>query len=137
VDISERQIELARRAVPHARFVCDDMTRVTFAPRSFDAVASFYAFGHVRFGELAGLLVRIASWLKPGGLLVTALAASYDPGTVEADWLGAPMYFSGYAPDDTRRFVDDAGLSIVSLQPEPIVESGRSTVFLWLMARNS
>ena len=89
----------------------------------------------MRFGELAGLLVRIASWLKPGGLLVTALAANYDPGTVEPDWLGAPMYFSGYTPDDTRRFVEDAGLSVVSLQPEPIVENGRPTKFLWLIAR--
>jgi SAM-dependent methyltransferase len=137
VDISERQIELARRAVPHARFVCDDMTRVAFPTASFDAVASFYAFNHLRFGELAGLLARIAGWLRPSGLLVTALAARYDPGSVEADWLGAPMYFSGYTPDDTRRFVEDAGLSIISLQPEPIVEHGRPTVFLWLIARNS
>ena len=135
VDISERQIGLARTAVPRARFVCDDMTRVTFPAASFDAVVSFYAFNHLPFGELPGLLVRIARWLRPGGLLVTALASKYEPGVVEADWLGAPMYFSGYAQGDTRRFIEDAGLSILSLQPEPIFENGRRAEFLWLVGR--
>jgi SAM-dependent methyltransferase len=117
MDISERQIELARRAVPGAKFVCDDMTRVVFSSGTFDAVASFYSFNHLPFGELAALLVRIAGWLRPSGLLVTAFASSYDPGTIQQDWLGAPMYFSGYAPADTRRFIEAAGLSIFSLQP--------------------
>src|SRR5215831_8190208 len=68
VDISERQIELARQTVRRAMFVCDDMTRVSFPPDSFEAVASFYAFNHLPFGELPGFLRRIAGWLRPGGL---------------------------------------------------------------------
>ena len=111
------------------------MTRMSFPPSSFDAIASFYAFNHLPFGELPGLLTKIADWLTPGGLLVTALARKYDPGTLEADWLGAPMYFSGYTSEESRSFVVAAGLSIVSLQPEPIVENGRTTEFLWLVAR--
>jgi SAM-dependent methyltransferase len=137
VDISGRQIELARLAVPAAEFVCDDMTRIVFPSQSFDAVASFYSFNHLPFGELASMLVRIASWLRPHGLLVTALASRFDSGTVDADWLGASMYFSGYAPDDTRRFVEDAGLSIVSLQTEEIIENGVSVQFDWLVARKT
>jgi hypothetical protein len=78
---------------------------------------------------------KIADWLKRGGLVVTALARRFDPGTREADWLGAPMYFSGYTSDESRRFVIAAGLSIVSLQPEPILENGHATEFLWLVAR--
>lgn len=135
VDISERQIQLAQQAVTHATFVCGDMTGVSFPPASFDAVASFYAFNHLPYGELAGLLTRIAGWLRPGGLLVAALAGHYDLGTVEEDWLGAPMYFSGYTPADSRRFIDNAGLSIISLQPESILENGRPTEFLWVVAR--
>jgi SAM-dependent methyltransferase len=135
VDISERQIELAREAVPNATFVGDDMTRVSFPLASFDAIASFYAFNHLPYGELPGLLSRIADWLRPSAVLVSALACRYDPGSVEADWLGAPMYFSGYAPGDSRRFVEEAGLSIISMQPEPIIEDGRPTQFLWVVAR--
>jgi SAM-dependent methyltransferase len=137
VDISERQIELARLAIPHATFVCDDMRRMSFPSRTFDAVVSFYAFNHLPFGELPHLLIRICDWLRRGGLLVTALAWGYDPGTAEPDWLGAAMYFSGYSPHQTRSFVEAAGLSITSLQPEPIVENDHATEFLWLVARKS
>jgi SAM-dependent methyltransferase len=135
VDISERQIELAQASVPHASFVCGDMTRIVFPNASFDAVATFYAFNHLPFGELPKLLIRIADWLRSDGLLLAALARRYDPGTVEADWLGAPMYFSGYSPGESRAFVIAAGLSIVTLQPEPIIENGHPTEFLWLVAR--
>ena len=135
VDISERQIERARVAVPRATFVREDMTRVEFPPDSFDGVVSFYAFNHLPFGELPKLLTSIAEWLRPAGLLVTALARRFDRGTVEADWLGAPMYFSGYTPDESRRHVEAAGLTISSLQLEPIIENGRATEFLWLIAR--
>jgi SAM-dependent methyltransferase len=135
VDISERQIDLARQSVPDATFLCDDMTRVAFPSASFDGVASFYAFNHLPSGELPRLMVRIADWLRLGGMLVAALARSVDPGTVEPDWLGAPMYFSGYSPDESRSFAEAARLSIISLQPEPIVENGHTTEFLWLVAR--
>ena len=135
VDISERQIELARAAVPHATFVCDDFTRMTFAAASFDCVTSFYVFNHLPYGELPSLLQRIATWLRRGGLLVAALARKHDHGTVEKNWLGAPMYFSGYSPEESRGFVEAAGLSVVSLELEPMVESGAATEFLWLVAR--
>ena len=79
----------------------------------------------------------MADWLRLRGLVVTALARKYDPGTVETDWLGAPIYFSGYTPDESRQFVTAAGLSIVSLQLEPIIENGRATEFLWLVARKA
>src|SRR5262245_44087431 len=38
VDISARQIELARRNVPAARFIHGDVTAIDFAAASFDAV---------------------------------------------------------------------------------------------------
>src|SRR5919109_1173881 len=47
VDISERQIELAKRRVPKATFVRADMTEIRFPPESFDAVAAFYSLTHL------------------------------------------------------------------------------------------
>src|SRR5271166_5774556 len=47
VDISARQIELARRNVPTARFIHADMTALDFSPASFDAVVASYSFIHV------------------------------------------------------------------------------------------
>src|SRR5262249_21439621 len=47
VDISARQIQLARRHVPGATFIHQDMTRLDFPPASFDGVAAFYSFTHL------------------------------------------------------------------------------------------
>jgi cyclopropane fatty-acyl-phospholipid synthase-like methyltransferase len=111
------------------------MTRVEFAANRFDGVAAFYAFLHLPYGELPSLLRKVAGWLRPDGVLVATLATRHDIGSLEPAWLGVPMYFSGYAPEATRRFVEDAGLAIERLQTETILEAGRPTAFLWLVAR--
>lgn len=135
VDLSARQVELSRQNVPNATFRQADMTTLSFEPSSFDAVASFYALGHLPYGELPGLLARVGAWLRPGGLLVASMGARENPGEVEPDWLGAPMYFSGYGPAENKRFVEAAGLEIESARPETILENGRPTRFYWVVAR--
>jgi len=61
------QIERARRTVPHATFVCADMSEVDFPARSFAAIVSFYAIIHLPLSEQPGLLARIHQWLEPHG----------------------------------------------------------------------
>jgi SAM-dependent methyltransferase len=142
VDISARQIELAGRNVPDATFVHGDYTCLDFPAASFDAVAGFYAFTHLPPGELPRVLGRIATWLRPGGVLVATMGSGANPGAIEPNWLGAPMYFSGYAPDDTARFVEEAGLRVESARvetperrttrrPGEVVEQAS---FLWVVA---
>ena len=137
VHISARQIELARRNVPRAAFIHGDMSRLELAPSSFDGVASFYSFLHLPYGELPPLLARIGAWLRPNGLLVATMAAGRDTGAVEPDWLGAPMYFSGYSLEENRSLIEQAGLQIVDLRTETILENGRPVRFLWAVARKA
>jgi ubiquinone/menaquinone biosynthesis C-methylase UbiE len=47
VDVSVRQIELARRNVPAARFIHGDVTTLTLVPESFDAIVASYSLFHV------------------------------------------------------------------------------------------
>ena len=47
VDLSARQLALAREAVPGATFVQADMGAVDFPPASFAAVVSLYAIIHL------------------------------------------------------------------------------------------
>lgn len=101
------------------------MTRLTFESCSFGAVAAFYSLTHLSPNELPPLLQAISSWLRPGGPLVALLANSPDRGAVESDWLGVPMYFAGYAGEEGRRLVEEAGLTIVSAQPETDSEDGQ------------
>jgi SAM-dependent methyltransferase len=135
VDVSTRQLDLARRRVPHAAFIRADMSRLDFPSSSFDGVAAFYSLTHLPHGELPSLLERIAAWLRPGGLLVASMGAGENTGAVERDWLGVPMYFSGYCADEGRRLVERAGLEIFSSRAETILEDGTPATFLWVVAR--
>ncbi len=99
VDISAAQIALARRHVPTATLVQADMMSLTFAAHSFDAVVAFYSVIHLPRAEQPVLLERVAEWLRPGGYLLLNLGTHDNPGSIEPDWLGVEMYWSGF---DTR-----------------------------------
>ena len=47
VDLSRRQLAIARRRVPDATFILGDFTSMAFRPASFDGVVGFYVFNHV------------------------------------------------------------------------------------------
>ena len=67
VDISARQVALARHNVPTAAFLHTDMTQMALAPMSFDAVVAFYSLMHVPRREHPGLLRKITAWLRAWG----------------------------------------------------------------------
>jgi SAM-dependent methyltransferase len=135
VDLSAEQIDRARAGEPDAEFIVGDMTEVDFPPRSFDAVAAFYAVTHVPRTKHAGLLARIARWLRPGGVLLVTMGASDCPGVVEDDWLGVPMYFSHFDAPTNRAIVERAGLVIESDEIVTDDEDGKPAAFQWIIAR--
>jgi SAM-dependent methyltransferase len=136
VDISARSIEIARRVLPSAEFICADMTLLSLPPVSFDTVAAFYSLIHVPREELVGLFGRVFSWLKPGGLFVATLNGSDTAGSYETDWLGVPMFWSGYDPATARRLVEDVGFRVDALTLETAVEGfAEPSSFWWLVAR--
>jgi SAM-dependent methyltransferase len=135
VDISPRHIELARVNVPTASLSVADMATLDLPASSFDAVVAFYAITHVPRDEHPSLLVNIARWLRPGGLFVATLGTGDDPGTVEDNWLGAPMYFSSYDAPASERLVTEAGLDVDSADEITEDEDGVPVTFLWIVAR--
>ncbi len=137
VDISSEQIKLARQNVPTASFICADMCQVNFAPASFDAVAAFYSIIHVPREEHAALLQAIATWLRPGGLLVATMGVGSNEGDVVDDWLGfgVPMYWSNFDSETSRGLIENARFHIISAQKETEDEEGISITFLWVVAQ--
>ncbi len=93
VDLSPVQIERARRLVPAAQLFCADMSMIDFPAASFDAVVSFFAIVHVPVAEQRAIFTKIHRWLKPRGYLLITVGSRRWTG-IEADWLGAPMYWS-------------------------------------------
>ena len=100
-------------------------------PSSIDAVTAFFSIIHVPLDEQQDLLRSIAAWLRPNGLLFATMTARGKETDFDECWLGAPMFWSGHDSDTNKRFVQDAGLDIVSAA-ETRDSDGH---FLWLTAR--
>ena len=119
VDISPRQIELAKELVksPRANFLCDDVSAITFEDGSFDAVCAFFSVFHLPRRDHGEFFRRVAGWLKPGGLFVFNLGSGVDDGegeaSLETDFLGATMLWSSHCRDETVELLRSAGLELV------------------------
>lgn len=131
VDISQRQIDRARRAVPDATFIRSDITSLHMPPCSFDAVTAFFSIIHVPRHEQPDLIDSIAAWLRPNGLFFATMTAKGKKTDFDRCWLGAPMFWSGFDTESNKTMVMEAGLDIISAE-ETQDRDGR---FLWLMAR--
>jgi SAM-dependent methyltransferase len=137
VDASAVQLRLARQAAPAAVLIQADMTRLMFRPSSVDAVASFYALGHVPAARHIPLLTATASWLRPGGTLMTSVPLTVGD-IRDDDWLGAPMFFGGIGAEATLEAVARVGLIVEQWTVVPEDEgAGRVVEFAWLIARKS
>ena len=134
VDISPRQIERAREAIPEAEFVCADFTDLELPAGSYDAVAAYYVFNHVPRDLLAPLLGRIHGWLVPGGWLLTAFGVSDTEGWT-GEWLGAETFFSSFPPEVNSRLVPEAGFTIERDEVVVFEEPEGLARFQWVLAQ--
>ena len=132
VDLSDAQLARARERVPGAAYLHADLTAVEFPACSLDALASFYVLNHVPRELLAPLFARIHAWLRPPGLVLTTLGASDLPGCT-GDFLGAPTYFSGFAPDENRRLLRGAGFELLRDEVVTISEPEDPATFHWVL----
>ena len=134
VDISPRQVERARAAVPGAEFLCADFTELELPESSFDAVVSFYVFNHVPRDLLAPLLERIHGWLVPDGWLLTAFGVSDTEGWT-GEWLGAETFFSSFPAETNSRLVRVAGFAVERDEVITFEEPEGPASFQWVLAQ--
>lgn len=135
VDLSSTQIEEAGNMIPNAQFICDDITTIDLSESSFDTIVAFYCLTHVPQQELPSVIARVAAWLRPGGLFVGSFGVDDEPGSVQDDWLGVPMFFSGCRPETNREILTEAGLVIEQDRIETVEEFDQKVRFHWIMAR--
>ncbi len=76
----------------------------------------------------------MASWLRPGGLLLANTLVREGSEAVE-QWLGVPMFFSGSDPAADRTRIAEAGLAL--LQEEVVAQQDPEgeLAFHWLLAQ--
>jgi len=130
VDISEVQVERARRLVPSATFLVGDVADSVFPAASFDAVVCLYSLIHMPLDGQSRLLASVASWLRPGGWLLVTTGWTAWTGT-EENWLGGPaaMWWSHADAATYRRWLLESGLEIAAQEFVP--EGGSGHALFW------
>ena len=113
VDFSEAQIELAKKHVPNATFICQDMTKLDFPENTFDGVCSYYAIIHIPREEHQPLLANFHRMLKPGGFALLCLGAEHLINDIDEDYLGTRMYWSHYDAETYLKILKDCGFSMI------------------------
>ena len=126
VDISQVQVERARRLVPGAAFVQADMATWDATAGSFAAVVSFYALIHVPLEDQQSLLPRMRRWLVDGGCVLAIVGARRWTGV--EPYMGADMFWDHV---DTATYLDwfsAAGLSPVWHRFIPEGDAGHTLI---------
>ena len=135
VDVSERQLALARENVPNARFVCCDFADLDFPGGAFNGITALYSLTHVPREKHEAMFGKIAHWLQPGGVFLVTLSVGGTEDWV-GEFIGVTTFFSCYDADTSRQLIRQAGFELVSdevvEQHEPDEGVAR---FLWIIAR--
>jgi SAM-dependent methyltransferase len=137
VDLSERQLGLARKLVPGAAFIKGDMTKLDLGSGTFDAVVAFHSIIHVPREEHPALLRKVHRWLGPGGLFLATLTLTDFEGE-DGDWekWGAPMRWSHYDAETNVAMLRRAGFDVVHAEPRAGGGTGNAEEnWLWVLAR--
>ncbi|HEX6710076.1 MAG TPA: methyltransferase domain-containing protein [Rubrobacter sp.] len=135
VDVSARQLELARRNVPDGTFLKADMIELSFAPETFDAVVAFHSIIHVPRTDHPSLLANIHRWLKPGGVfLATMTVTDYEGRDENWEGWGAPMAWSHYDRVANVAMLREAGFELRYAEPRT---GDEDETWLWVLARKS
>lgn len=131
VDISPRQLDLARELVPTARFIEADIAAIQFPPESFSLVVAFYSIIHVPREEHPALLRSIYSWLLPGGRFLATWPLTEWEGQ-EENWegWGGTMWWSHWGREENLAMLQEAGFIIESEE----LHSGEEQ-WLWVVGR--
>lgn len=138
IDVSARQIALAKSNVPGAHLVVGDVAAADFPRGAFDAVVMLYVITHVPRDLHGALLGRIHRWLRPGGRFLANFPVSDSPGWLEENFLGYGVcsWTNGWDARTNVALLEEAGFTVE--QPPRIAErsEGRSAEeWLWVLAR--
>jgi cyclopropane fatty-acyl-phospholipid synthase-like methyltransferase len=137
VDVSSAQLKLAAKYVPTAEFRKADFADLGLPSASLDAVTAFYSMIHIPRARHADLFQRIASWLRPGGYFLLTLSAKGETDGVQEDFIGVPMYFSGFGPRTNREMLRTAGFEIIVDEIVTMQEPDALSSFQWLLVRRA
>lgn len=134
IDLSAKLLALARRRVPRAKFIQQDLRSIDFPVNSFDGIWACASLHHLRRTDMPEVLSKFFHILKPKGVLfISVKAGTGEEDVVESLSSGLPRHFVYYQEDEKRALLVHAGFSDIdtSTYREDSRRSGRSNL-VWL-----
>ncbi|NHJ46369.1 MAG: methyltransferase domain-containing protein [Asgard group archaeon] len=113
IDISDKQIELAKKNVPKATFIRKDMTELDFDDNYFGGILAYFSIIHIPREEHQSLFVNLYRILQPNGVALFTLHSTDDPEYINEDFFGSKMYWSGFDTETNLKLLKEAGFKII------------------------
>ncbi|MFH8260593.1 class I SAM-dependent methyltransferase [Streptomyces roseolus] len=138
IDVSRTMVELARAQVPGVRFEQVDVRDHTPPEEGYDAVCAFFPLLMMDREDQVLAVRRMASWLVPGGLLVSATVPA-DVEGLEITWMGRRARVSSFSAEAYLGLLrEEGGLEVLHHELSvftPEVEGGEPEEHLFCYAR--
>ncbi|KAG2178525.1 hypothetical protein INT44_001677 [Umbelopsis vinacea] len=143
-DISHAQIELAKEHLlqsdpPHSNvtLLLRDAAELQFNPNQLDAVYALFSLIHLPQHDQKTILKKIATWLKPGGLMFMNFSGELESGEHAGVWLDGKttMYWSSLGLLNYDQALEEVGLSVIVRDVAILVEDGREIPFVFYTVR--
>lgn len=110
VDESENMLEIARKEVPGAEFIRDNMIKVEL-PGSFAAAIAWDSVFHVERKHHSSIFNKLAKLLEPDGKLLLSVGGS-GAESFSSEMFGQTFFYSGHEPEVTRQLLETEGFEI-------------------------
>lgn len=112
VDCSVKMLEIAKQAIPCARFIHADILEVDFSEQ-FAAVIAWDSIFHIDCRHHQAVFRKIHRWLETTGWLLLSLGGSDEKGFI-SEMFGHTFFYSGHEPREARRLLEMEGFQIIS-----------------------
>jgi ubiquinone/menaquinone biosynthesis C-methylase UbiE len=143
-DISHSQVELAKKHLlqsdpPHSNVtvLLRDAMELQFDPNQFDAVYAIFSLIHLPQHDQKTILNRIATWLKPDGLMFMNFSGELESSEHAVTWLDGKttMYWSALGLSNYDQALVEVGLNVIARDVAIVVEDGREIPFVFYIVR--
>ena len=112
IDISKKQIELARKNIPDGKFEVKDIADLKENEYWVDAIVSFYTIFHLKRETHTDIFKKINSFLPKEGFILITMGSTKWQGT-EDNFHGVKMFWSHYDNKKNSEIIKNAGFEIL------------------------
>jgi ubiquinone/menaquinone biosynthesis C-methylase UbiE len=116
VDLSGKLLEIAKKNIPTAIFLKEDLRDLHFPSNSFDGIWACTSLIHIKHVEIERVLRTFYTFLKPNGIIgIVMKAGSGERFTSSRSLPSEKRYFSFYSKSFLKSIIANVGFRITEM----------------------